>query len=327
LLEERREIDDISFAQRHCIERSDGVGNMALGVLLAAGASHDDDTDCHVACLERPYCIDDIVCSPWLGQKPEQGVVSAFHADVYPAQAPASQLRPFGSCLAAHIKRIDEGEDTSRAAHPGSIDLIQPCAYARHGRDQRVRIGQEERFSQPEGCSEKCLHLLDVRSQLCRAFDPKRAVPVEVTERAAIIRAAFGRLDHQRQVLIGRQNADGTIDAAEPCNIRGQAFRSPSAQHLDPGIAKGVCDLLGKGMDPRRKGTALLGREPLPPAAVRASPFAQHATIERPTVVAAIFERADQPSRQVERVTRLFVADEDVDGHRSHAHRNRPGAW
>ena len=53
------------------------------------------------------------------------------------------------------------------------------------------------------------------RGQLVGALDAKRPVPVEIAERTPVIRAALGRLDHQRQVLVGRQDADRAIDATE----------------------------------------------------------------------------------------------------------------
>ena len=61
-------------------------------------------------------------------------------------------------------------------------------------------------------------------AKLGETLDVEFAVAVKTAERAVVVRASFRRLEHQGEVLIGRQDVDGTINPVEGFAVADKAL-------------------------------------------------------------------------------------------------------
>ena len=128
--------------------------------------------------------------------------------------------------MPASTDRIGASAITSSQARNLGIGTTRALASARKSDLRRPMRRPEERP-----------HRGDVRPQLVRALDPERPVAIEVAERTLIVRAALGGLQDQRQVLVGRQNADRPVDLGEAACIRLQRGPVPTLQDRQARLA------------------------------------------------------------------------------------------
>ena len=88
------------------------------------------------------------------------------------------------------------------------LNDVKQRQQARHGNRQRIGRAEKNRtLPQQERIAEVVVHFAKVLAEFVGRLDAKRLV-VKIAERAGVKRTAHGGLQHQGQILIGRQNAD-----------------------------------------------------------------------------------------------------------------------
>ena len=154
-------------------------------------------------------------------------------------------------------------------------------------------------------------------------------VAVEIAKRAAIVGTAFGGLEHQRQVLVGRQDADRPVYLRQSGPHRPGAPRQSQRQRTASwgySCPSGWRRTRLRGSAANRyvssrnvcaSSGASQRRCRAPPGS---GPFLHHPVIQPAAVIPAVDESADQPAGQVKRVTGRLISHQQIDHLRAHPH-------
>ena len=123
-------------------------------------------------------------------------------------------------------KGVDPGtprplpDSQEAGARISSLNDLKQRQQARHGHGQRIGRAQKDRaLPQQDRIAEIVTHLPNVLAEFVGRLDAK-GLMVKIAEGAGVKGTAHGGLQHQRQILIGRQNADRFVDFRKARRIR-----------------------------------------------------------------------------------------------------------
>ena len=343
-LDEVAEVEQIACAEPHRVDGSDGVGDVALGEAVAAEADHDDDPRLEAGGLDRANRLDRGVPIARLVHEPEERIVPRLEADVDPPQAALGEAAVVALGLQSAGEAVDEGVYTASFRVELPLEHVEQVVETSDGHGERVGRAQEDRPpAQPHRRADVGAHLLDVLIELERGPDVIRLV-VEVAERARGERAAPRGLDDEREVLVGREDADRKVHAREPlgvgprrlrCEPRAHEQRRPclDAPHVlrlrrpaAPSRLHRVVDALERGRRPVHDGVGAGRVRPVPVPARFVLPLVQHAAAEPAAVrVSVAPERVEPPGAiaRGDRAARPGALEAHGDRLEAHAGRER----
>ena len=202
-----------SAAEAHRRERVGRAGDVVGVVARAARADHHDHPGRDAATVQGRDELDRVHRCARLLEPRQEARVAGLEADVDAAQAERLALAPVVCGLALAGPRVDEREQRPAGKARGHLSQQRQQALLREA--ERVGVADEHGAAQRERRPEVPAQRVEVTRELVLRLEAERHVAVQRAERARVPGAALGEADDEREVLVGRQDADAAAGRGE----------------------------------------------------------------------------------------------------------------